>query len=288
MNNQQNSKHWLIDELKNILLITPGASILACGVAFFLLPAKIATGGTPGMAMVVHFLTSIPTGIAMLMINTPLLLIAFKFIDFKFVLRSVYSILISSLLVDLLKVHFSFPEIDSTLLSTIYGGTCVGAGVGLVLRGNASAGGTSIVAKIVSDTWHVKPAQVLFVLDITVVITIGFIFADMERALWSMLSIYASTQIMDKILTGAVSEKIVHIVSQQSEQLGQSISEELERDGTILSGQNLTTEHDKNLLFVVVGARRIPQLRNLVLNIDPGALMIVMEASEMMGSSRKY
>ena len=280
-------KLWSIPELKNIILITLGSVLVAAGVAFFLLPAAIATGGTPGMGMLVHFLTGISTGIAMLLINIPLLAAGIKFVDFRFAIRSVYSMIITAIMVDILSSQVVFPEIQSLLLSTLYGGTAVGAGVGLVLKGNASAGGTTIIARIVANYSHIKPAQVVLLVDLMIIIAIGFIFADMERVLWSMLSIYATTRVIDKILTGAAPEKIVHIVSDKTRKLGSEIAHQFGRDGTILNGQNLTHEQDKTILFVVVGARRIPQLRNLVLSIDPKALMIVMEASEMMGSSRR-
>lgn len=280
-------KIWSVPELKNIFYITLGSSLLACGVAFFLLPAQIATGGTPGMAMLVSFLSDISTGVAMLLINIPLLAAGIKFIGLPFALRSIYSIIVTSILVDIFSSQIDFPAINSLLLSTLYGGTVIGAGVGFVLKGQASAGGTTIIAKIVARYSHIKPAQVILILDVLIIVSIGFIFADMERALWSMLSIYATTRVIDKILTGAVSEKIVHIVSDQTVQIGAQINQELGRDGTILTGQNLTVQKDKKLLFVVVDARRIPVLRNIVLKIDSAALMIVMEASEMMGSSRK-
>jgi len=223
----------------------------------------------------------------MLIINIPLLAAGTKFIGVRFALRSIYSIVVTSVLVDVLSSLIDFPTISSLLLSTLYGGTVIGAGVGFILKGHASVGGSTIIAKIVSNYFHIKPAQVILILDVMIIIAIGFIFADMERVLWSMLSIYATTRVIDKILTGAVSEKIVHIVSNKTAQIGHAINQELGRDGTIISGQNLTGEEDKTILFVVVGARRIPALRTIALKADPKALMIVMEAAEMMGSSRK-
>lgn len=280
------SKIDVTQELKNLILITFGSTFLAAGVAFFLLPAKIATGGTPGLAMLVYFMTDISTGKAMLMINVPLLLAGTKFIGIPFALRSIYSILITAILVDVFTTQINFPPISSLLLTTFYGGTVIGAGIGLVLKGNASAGGTTIIARIVANYFHIKPGQILLVLDIIIITSIGFIFVDIERALWSMLSLYVTTIVIDKILTGAIAEKIVHIVSNKSPEIGLCIHEKLERGGTILSGQNITANEDKTILFVVVGARRIPQLRTMVLNIDPHAIMIVMEASEMVGTSR--
>ena len=276
----------LMSEFKNLLLVTLGSVFLASGVAFFLLPAKIATGGTPGLAMLVYFITNISTGKAMLLINVPLLIAGTRFIGLPFALRSIYSILITALLVDVFSTEFDFPAINSLLLSTFYGGTIIGAGVGLVLKGNASAGGTTIIARIAANYFHLKPAHIILALDIIIIVSIGLIFVDLEKALWSMLSLYVTTQVIDKILTGVVSEKIIHIVSKKSPEIGIAIHDQLERGGTILSGRNITASEDKTILFVVVGARRIPQLRNIVLGIDPDAIMIVMEASELLGTSR--
>jgi len=276
----------IILEIKNLLLITLGSILLACGVAFFLLPAKIATGGTPGMAMLVYFITNISIGKAMLMINIPLLITGSKLFGWHFTLRTIYSITMTAILVDMLPEIIDFPIIQSMLLSTLYGGTIIGAGVGFVLKGNASAGGSTIIARIVAHYFHIKPAQIILVLDSIILVSVGIIFSDIERALWSMLSLYVTTQVIDKMLTGVVPEKIVHIVSQQSREIGLAIHHQLERGGTVLSGQNITANEDKTILFVVVGARRIPQLRSLVLDIDPDAIMIVMEASEMVGTSR--
>jgi uncharacterized membrane-anchored protein YitT (DUF2179 family) len=279
-------KTSLKTELKNTLFIFFGSTLVAAGVVFFLLPAKIATGGTPGMAMLIYFISDISTGKAMLLINVPLLVIGMKFIDLHFALRSIFSILVTAILVDVLKTQVDFPLINSMLLSTLYGGTVVGAGVGLILKGNASAGGTTIIARIVSNYYQIKPAKMILLVDISIIITVGFIFIDIERSLWSMLSLYVTTQVIDKILTGAVSEKIVHIVSNKSHEIGNTIHQQLERGGTILSGVNITANEDKTILFVVVGARKIPLLRSIVLDIDPGAIMIVMEASELLGSNQ--
>ncbi len=238
------------------------------------------------MAMLVFFTTGITTGKAMLIINIPLLIAGSKLFGWNFTLRTVYSILLTAILVDALPGYINFPIIQSLLLSTIYGGTIIGAGVGFVLKGNASAGGSTILARIISHYFHIKPTQIILVFDSIILISIGFIFADIERVLWSMLSLYVTTQVIDKMLTGVMPEKIIHIVSPKSHEIGIAIHHQLERGGTILNGQNITANEDKSILFVVVGARRIPQLKALVLDIDPDAIMIVMEASEMVGTSR--
>ncbi len=238
------------------------------------------------MGILVHLLFPIPVGVAMLLINIPLILIGLKFIDSGFAVRSIYSMVLTAAAVDLLKIYIEIPEIQSMLLSTLYGGIFAGLGVGLVLKGHASAGGTTIVAKIIANYTHLKAAQVLLIMDSMIILTIGLIFKDMEKILWSMISIYVTAQVIDRILTGTVREKTINIVSSKLDEIAQAISTHMHRDGTILSGQNLTGEHTKQILFVVIDTRHINQLKELVLGIDDKALMVTMQASEMMGDSR--
>lgn len=275
-------------EYKNLLFITIGSIFLAMGVVFFLYPAKIITGGTPGLGLLSHYLTGISIGVAMLLINIPLLLIGKKYLATGFALRSIYSMVITSLSIDLLVYLVEFPTIKSLLLSTLYGGVCVGVGIGLVLKSNASAGGTTIVARIIASKTQLKPGNVIMMLDAVIIISVGILFKNFEGVLWSIITIYVATIVINKIVTGGISEKLVNIVSEKTNEIALAIRNELDRDGTILEGQNLSRNHDKSIIFVVINVKRIIELRELVLGIDKGALMIISEASEMIGTSRRY
>ncbi|MDX2368757.1 MAG: YitT family protein [Colwellia sp.] len=272
-------------ELKNLLLISLGSYLLAFGVTFFLIPVNIATGGTPGMSIILHYLTDIPTALAMVLINIPLVIAGLKFIDFPFAIRTVIAIILTATFVGSLPKIISFPPIDSILLSTIYGGVCIGAGIAIVMKGQASAGGTTIVAQIVARYSSFRSAQVIMFFDMIIIIAVAIVFKDMELALWSLIGIYVTTKVIDKILTGAVAEKVVHIISNQTDSIGLAISEELGRDGTILAGENLIEQNDQKVLLAVVGARQIPKLQTIVLSRDKNAVVLVMDASEMIGST---
>lgn len=277
-----------LHEIKRLVLITLGSSLLAAGVVFFLYPAKIITGGTPGLGLLTHYLTGISIGKAMLAINIPLLLMGKKYLQTGFTLRTVYSMVVTSVMVDVLTFYVEFPMIKSLLLVTLYGGVCIGVGIALVLKANASAGGTTIIARIIASKTQLKPGSVIMVLDALIIISVGIIFKNFEGVLWSMITIYVSGIVIDKVVTGGVSEKLVNIVSEQTDEICNMILLEFGKDGTILQGHNLSKEHEKSIIFVVVNVRLIVQLRQLVLKIDKKALMIIMEASEMTGTSRKY
>ncbi len=274
----------LRSETRNIFYILSGATALALGIVLFLAPNKIATGGTPGMAILLNYLIDLPIGSLMLLINLPLLLVSGKMLGKLFAIRSVFAILLTSLLIDLFgEILYLQALSHNLLLATLYGGIAVGAGVGLILRGNASAGGTTIIARVVAARSQYKPGQVILAFDVFIIVASGFVFQDIERALWSMISIYATAKCIDMILTGTLSEKVVHIASSKAEVLSQKIIEQLGQQGTILTGTGLHKEEEKTLIFVTVEARQIGLLRDIIRNNDPDAFMVVMDAAEMLG-----
>jgi uncharacterized membrane-anchored protein YitT (DUF2179 family) len=271
-------------ELRNTLLICLGSAFLALGVVLFLAPNRIATGGTPGVAILLHFVIDLPIGGLMVAINLPLLLVGWRMLGRSFAIRTVGAILLTSLLIDLFAEILKLQALSNNiLLAALYGGIAVGLGVGLILRGNASAGGSTIIAQIVSSRSHIKPGQVIFGLDLLIVLATAVVFRSIEPALWSLIGIYVTSKCIDTILTGAPTEKIVHIATGRPDELSLRIVERLGRQGTILSGTGLQRDEEKTLIFVTVEARRITLLRDIIRQTDPDAFMVVMDASEMLG-----
>ena len=123
----------------------------------------------------------------------------------------------------------------------------------------------------------------ILVFDVFIIIASGFVFQDIERALWSMISIYVTAKCIDMILTGTLSEKVVHIATSKADLLSQLIVEHLGRQGTILTGTGLYKDEEKTLIFVTVEARKIALLRDIIHKNDPEAFMVVMDAAEMLG-----
>jgi len=275
-------------EFYNYIYILIGSFITAIGVVGFLVPNKIATGGTAGLSIILHHLFHLPTGILMILINIPLLSVSVKYLGKQFAYRTIIAIISISIFVDLLAEIIQFPALSNNiLLSTIYGGIGIGIGLGLIFKGDASAGGGTIIAKILMSKTSVKPGDVILALDTFVVILAGIVFRDIELALWSMISIFVSSKFIDLILTGRKQNKIVHISSTNLEQLKNMISSEMGITGTVIKGDDLHYKNDRNIIFLSISRTRIIALKNLVEEHDPNAYMIVLEATELLGSSRE-
>jgi uncharacterized membrane-anchored protein YitT (DUF2179 family) len=275
-------------ELKNYLFILSGSLILAVGVVGFLAPNKIATGGTSGLSIVLNYISNIPIGMLLLFLNAPLLLISVKYIGNRFAFRTRISIMSLALFIDLFREIMHFPTLSTnTLLSTIYGGALVGLGIGVIFKGDASAGGGAIIARILKDKYGFKPGSVILTLDILVVLLSAIVFKNLELALWAMLSIFVASKFIDLVLTGRKQNKIVHIASEDLNALKSIIASKMGISGTLIQGNDLSQTNQRNVIFLSINKNRIMTLKNLVEKHDPEAYMIVLEATELLGSSRE-
>jgi len=275
-------------ELLNYAFIVLGALLLSFGVVGFLIPNKIATGGTAGLAIIFHYLLNLPTGAMMAVINIPLLLVSIKYLGRHFAIKTIVAIALMVFFVDTLEEFIHLPAMSNEpLLATLYGGVVVGVGLGFIFKGGASAGGGTILVKMITAKWNVKTGSVILLLDGVVVILAGVVFKSVELALWSLISIFATSKLIDAILTGRPSEKIVHISSTKKlSELSQLINNSIGVSGTIVKGNDLSLHENKDIIFVVVEKNRLIALKQLVFAYDNNAKMIVMEATEMLSPNQ--
>lgn len=263
--------------------------MLAFGVVGFLSPNNIATGGTAGLAIVLHHLINWPIGVLMFVINIPLLLVSIKYLGKKFAINTVICIGAISLFVEVLAEFAGLPNLSNNLLlATLYGGVCVGIGLGFVFKGGASAGGGTILAKIITANTDFKTSTVIFVLDTAVIVSAGIVFRSVELALWSTISIYAASKLIDMVLVGAPNQKIVHISSSKNlNELSKQISDNLGISGTIVKGDDLGATEHKDIIFIMIDKNKLNFLKQLVFEYDENVKMIVMEAVEVLGKENR-
>lgn len=272
-------------EIINYIFILIGSFAMAFGVVAFLSPNHIATGGTAGLAIVLHNVFKLPIGVLMGLINIPLLLVGLKYLGKKFALKSIFCIASVVIFVDLFAQYFHLPVLSNNLmLATLYGGVIIGVGLGLIFKGGASAGGGTILAKIISSNSSIKTSTVVLMLDAIVVVSAGFVFQSIELGLWSLISIYVASKLIDAILVGAQGQKIVHISSTKNlTELSNLISEQIGVSGTIVKGNDLGEKEYKDIIFIMIDKTRLNTLKQLVSAYDKDVKMIVMEATEILG-----
>ncbi|PCH76654.1 MAG: membrane protein [Flavobacteriaceae bacterium] len=273
-------------EALNYLFIALGCLLVAFGVVGFLSPNQIATGGTAGLSIIFHTIFNLPIGLLFALINIPLLLVSIRYLGKYFALKSGVAIIMMGVFIDVLSKVIHLEALSTEpLLATLYGGVLVGTGLGFIFKGGGSAGGGTIIARIVTSKTSLKTGTVILILDIIVVLAAGLVFNSIELALWSMISIFTGAKLIDVVLTGRPNHLIVHISSYKALlPLGLLIKQQIGVSGTTVNGKDLGQETAKDIIFVVVPKNRLNLLEDLVVSYDPKAKMIVMEATQMLGA----
>lgn len=272
------------NEIINYAFIISGSFVLALAVVGFFLPNQMVTGGTAGLALLLHYITPFTIGSLIALINLPLLILGSRYLGKMFAIRTVITIVLISLFIDFLAQIIKLePFILDTILSSIFGGIFIGLGLALVIKGNSSAGGSTIIAKIISSKTEIKPAQVILVIDTIIILSALFILEDRAKILWSVISIYITSKMIDYILTGSLNKKVVYLVTQKTQELKKLITDELGPEGTIIKGDGLFEGQEKKMILIVVEVTKLQRLRQMVRETDPEGFLIITEASEMLG-----
>lgn len=276
-------------ELKHYIFIILGSFAMAFGTVCFLSPNEIITGGGVGISLLLHAIfPQITLGIIIAVVSIPFLILSYIYFGKYYLFKTFIVVLLLSTFTDILKEVLKIEAIThDILLASVFGGIFIGLGVGLVIKGRASTGSTSVVGEIVAKKTKYKAAEVLLAIDATIMFASVFVYNDIDKSLYSMLSVYVGIRVLDIILTGRPSKKIVNIVSNNVEVLKEQIRERIEEHGTILTGIGLHQGQNKTIIYVTVDAGKIDLLKNLITKYDPDAFMIITEASEFLGRGLK-
>lgn len=276
-------------ELKHYIFIILGSFAMAFGTICFLSPNEIITGGGVGISLLLHAIfPQITLGIIIAVVSIPFLILSYIYFGKYYLFKTFIVVLLLSTFTDILKEVLKIEAIThDILLAAVFGGIFIGLGVGLVIKGRASTGSTSVVGEIVAKKTKYKAAEVLLAIDATIMFASVFVYNDIDKSLYSMLSVYVGIRVLDIILTGRPSKKIVNIVSNNVEVLKEQIRERIEEHGTILTGIGLHQGQNKTIIYVTVDAGKIDLLKNLITKYDPDAFMIITEASEFLGRGLK-
>ena len=271
--------------LKQYIFIILGSFCLSFGTVTFLSPNEIITGGGIGISLLLHTVfPSITLGIFMAMVSIPFLILSYIYFGKYYLFKTFIVVILLSSFTDILKEVIKINAIThDILLAAIFGGIFIGLGIGLIIKGRASTGSTSVIGEIVAKKTKFKAAEVLLAIDAIIMFASIFVYNDIDKSLYSLLSVYVGMKVLDVLLTGRPSKKIVNIVSTNIEVLKEQIRERIEEHGTILSGIGLHQGQQKTVIYVAVDVSKIELLRELIRKYDPDGFMIISEASEFLG-----
>lgn len=278
-----------IQHVRNILLIFLGAFIFSLGINFFAIPSHLAEGGFTGISLLLHYAFGWSPGWVIFILNIPLLLIGYRVLGRRTFIYTLVGIGASSLMLELttpITATWGSPP-DDMLLCALYTGVMVGTGIGLIFRVGGTTGGVDIIAAVIQKYFGWSIGRTMFIFDFAV-ISSSVLLIGLNMAMYTLVAVFISSRVIDFVVEGLNSSKAATIISDQPQQLAETITQKMNRGVTILKGKGGYTGNEKEILYVVVGPNELPKLKDTVTRYDPYAFIVVHDTKDVLGEGFTY
>lgn len=264
----------------NITKIMIGSFIFALSVNIFALPNNLTEGGVTGTTMILFYLFGIAPALTNLIFNGVLMFIGYKYLDKSTFYYTLVTIAFMSLFLKL--THTWGVEFHSPLVASVAAGISMGVGIGLIMNSGSTTAGSAILAKMANKYLGWNTSYALLFFDLIVVIPSGFVIG-FENMIFTVISLYISTKVLDLILEGANVKKSVIIISEKHELIANTIEQQIERGITILHGHGHYTKQAKQVLYVVVSRQQLRIATQSIREIDEHAFIIINDVKRVEG-----
>ena len=272
--------------LKEGVEITIGCILMALGTALFLLPNQLSSGGFAGISTIIYYLFNMPLGITMLILNIPLIILTIIKVGKEIAIKGIFGTIVLSTFIDIFEKLK--PLTEDRLLACIYGGILVGLGTAIVLKANASTGGTDLLSYIVrAFKPHFKISNLIVIVDITIVFLNVLFFKEVEIGLYSAIAIYLMGKMIDIVFEGVYFTKMMFIVSNKYKEIAQEIGQKLDRGSTAIYAKGTYTREKKMVLWCVASRGEVVKIKQIAQEIDPRAFIVISNAREAWGKGFK-
>ena len=272
-------KHPWKRYLLKYFMVTLGILLDAIELELFLVPNSVLDGGLTGISLMIQYKTGWPLGLIVSVFNLPFIFLGWKQVGKRFAVAYTYALAVFTLFTQMF--HHVAPVTENELLSVVFGGFLLGAGVGLVLRGGACIDGTELVALMISRKSNVSTGTVILIFNL-IIFTVASLLFGVDRALLSLLTYYIASRIIDKVEEGLDTAKQVIVITDDAEPIADAIYKRLGRTVTISSARGLVSGK-KEMLYVVITRLELPELREIVEESDESAFITISDVNEIIG-----
>lgn len=287
-----------IEKSKPYLLISLGCLVMTLALNVFLIPFKLAPGGVSGLSTVVYYVTGkvVPVGALMLLFNIPLFLGGLRSKGQRFVIRSLFGAILLSVMVDITApftenlvndylIRFdSSMAVPDLLMNALVGGLIMGFGLGMVLKEEATTGGTDLAAALLKKLIpRLSLGELLLILDGLVILFATIVFRSVKLGLYAAISLYVSSKTIDSYIEGFHFAKSLMIISDRSEEIAGRLLQDVDRGVTGFRGMGMYSKADKTVLLCVVKKQEMPRVKEIVKECDPNAFVLLSDVREVLG-----
>ncbi|KGR75791.1 YitT family protein [Ureibacillus sinduriensis] len=282
--NKNNVSNSTKDSIKEYIYVLLGAAIIAFGFNAFLFPNQVASGGVSGISTILNGLFGWNAGIVQYAFNIPLFIAGVVVLGKNFGLKS----FVGTLALPFFVIVFSNMGALTTnaLLAALFGGIIVGLGIGFVFKGNASTGGTDLLAQIITKYTGLTLGTSVLLIDGIIAISAALVF-DLEKGLYALIGLFVTTKTIDIVQLGFSQSKMVYIISNRQDEIRDAIYADIDRGVTKVPSFGGYTGEERLMLMVVVYQSEFTKLKQIIQTVDPTAFVIVSDAYEVLGEGFK-
>ena len=273
--------------LKDLLFSLAGSMLVGLAIAVFTVPNDIAPGGVSGAATALAYISPIRVGVWTLILNVPLMLAALRMQGPRTLMMTLLATVLLSFFIDF------FGDVlpgytNNPLLAAVFGGALSGLGVGILFLRGISTGGTDLAALLLKKLFpNVPSGTLLLVIDAAVVAFAVCIFRDIEVALYSAITIWVSSKVIDALVQGVDYAKVIYTITDHGEEVSRVLNQHTDRGTTLIPAQGGYTGNEKRMVVTVTRRSVLAQTLRLIRETDPNAFTFVMDSTEVHGEGFK-
>lgn len=274
-------RQWL-----RFIFMILGMLVSALGINGFLRPAHLLSGGATGISTSINYLTNINLGLLTFLVNIPIFILGFIYLEKEFCITSMINMVIFSVILGLTQDISNYIPIKDILLQSVYGGILSGLGVGLVLRAKSSQGGTDIISAILKIKRNIEMKNTAFTINAIIVLIGSFLFG-LDLALYTLIGMFLNAYTMSFIKDALNYQKSVMVISNENQAIADEIMRTMVRGVTFLNAEGAYTHENKKIIYTVVSSCEIPKIKNIAMKYDKKAFISVNDVTEVKGRGFK-
>lgn len=276
------SKVWK-NRILDLVCDIVGGLLYATAIYSFAKMAGFAPGGISGLAIIINHLCGVPIGVMTLLLNIPLILVSYRVLGNRFLLKSARTMIICTIFVDTV-FPYTPPYTGSPLLAALYYGVCLGAGLAIFyMRGTSSGGVDFLTLSIRAKKPHLSMGKLMMAIDFLIV-SLGWpVFGNIDSILYGLLATFVTSAVVDKIMYGMGAGTLAVVVTNRSAEVAERISRIIDRGSTVLEGVGSYTGEHRDILLCACSNSQSYIVKNSVLEVDPAAFVMMTETSQVFG-----
>ena len=267
--------------IRDIILVMIGSFIFSAGINAFVISGNLGEGGVTGIAIVLYYAFHISPGITNFVLNAILIIVGYKYLSKRSTYLTIFATVLISIFLGLTETWHV--ETGNVVINAVFGGTCVGLGIGIIVLAGGTTAGTVILARIVNKYLDISTPYALLFFDLIVVL-ISLTEIPLVKCLVTVMSLYIGTKVMEFVIEGLNTKKAMTIISSRTNEVATAIDQQVGRGLTILNGHGYYTREEKDVLYVVISKTQVSRAKRIIKNIDENAFLVIHDVRDVYGN----